>query len=264
MFGRPVVIQGGRCSPSFSKEQQADMFRRRQEQIKFNEEAIRQQQEWINKAFGLASEVASELSSSPSQSNEVIRQQQEWVNRAYEMAMDVASGRSSSPHSEINEDDEKFQVAIDVPGVERSAIDVSVDEKDGERILTIKGERVTGKGENERTNKFSRSFALDDSIATESLTAQLSNGVLLVSAPKIRKEVEENSKKIPVMQVTDEPTSTGKADESDDTQHADKDENHDGDEGRDAVSTGKADEPDDTQHDDKDENHNGDEGRDAV
>merc|ERR1712137_1082307 len=46
--------------------------------------------------------------------------------------------------------------------------------------------------------KFKKSFTLDPSVMVEKMTANLENGVLLVSAPKSVKKTEEEIKRIPV------------------------------------------------------------------
>jgi HSP20 family protein len=230
MFGRPVIISGTKGS-CYSPQQVAQLRQQQQEFVNrafenlaselndarsttnraprrqvntMSEETIRQQKEWLNRAFGLATEVASGLAASPDEvkeSKEAIGQQKEWVSRAFDMASDVASGLTS-PRYEINDDDEAFQVALDVPGVKSSDIDISVVEEDGQQVLTVRGQREIGKDDASRTAKFSKSFSLHPTVDTDKITAQLNNGVLLVSAPKNVAKLEEMIKKIPVMQVT--------------------------------------------------------------
>jgi len=245
MFGRPVIItpggvNRGPCSPNFRQQQpwvdrafqdlENEVRRGRpSREVKINEEVLRQQQEWINRAFGLANEVASGMAGSPREekdSKEAVRQQQEWVNRAFGLAKDVASGMSS-PRYEISDDDETFQVALDVPGVKASDIDISVEE-DG-KVLTIRGQRVIGMGDKSRTAKFSKSFSIDPAVIdAEKFTAQLSNGVLLVSVPKDSSKVKEDVKKIPVEEVNEEVTSVeDTVEESNDSTDATKEVDQD-------------------------------------
>jgi HSP20 family protein len=179
------------------------------------QEDLRKQQEWVNRAFGLATEVASEMASSSSRGrdakeeakNEAVRQQQqqqEWLNQAFGFATDVASGLSS-PRYEVNEGKDAFQVALDVPGVKASDIDISFNEDDS--VLKVSGKRdIIGEGggfggggaaggESTRTIKFSKSFSLDSSVVDkDKISAQINNGVLLVTVPK--SPLEPSKKKV--------------------------------------------------------------------
>jgi HSP20 family protein len=132
---------------------------------------------------------------------EAVRQQQEWLNQAFGRATDVASGRSS-PRYEINDGKDAFQVALDVPGVKASDIDISFNED--ETVLTVSGKRDMMDGESgviTRTVNFSKSFSLDSSVVDkDKISAQINNGVLLVTAPKVPIEPKK-VRKIPVMEV---------------------------------------------------------------
>jgi HSP20 family protein len=164
------------------------------------------QQEWVNRAFGLATEVASEVASSSSgrdvkeYKNEAVRQQQEWVNRAFGIATDAASGLSS-PRYEMNDETDAYQVTLDVPGVKASDIDISFNEEDS--VLTVSGKRDISEGGVIRTVKFSKSFTLDSSVVDkDKISAQINNGVLFVTAAKVPIEPKEDKvRKIPVMEV---------------------------------------------------------------
>jgi HSP20 family protein len=169
------------------------------EEIERNKEVIRQQQEWINRAVGLATDWASELAQSE-KDREEIRKQKAWLNRAFGLASDVATG-SSSPRYEIDDSETAFQIALDVPGVKPEDIDIQL-EDDG-KVLTIKGQRQVGPPSASRQVKFSKSFSLDPTVDGEKITASLNNGVLLVSAPKEVVNPDEKIKKIPVMQFSD-------------------------------------------------------------
>lgn len=220
-FARPLYVRGVRCEPSTRGKSQCQpdpvdqAFQNLENQVTGNargrrrrwkneEEMLRQQQEWVNRAFGLASEVASKVNANKGEvRDEVLRQQQEWTNRAFAIANDVATGRTT-PRYEVNDDNEAFSVALDVPGVKASDIDISVDEE--EHVLMISGERKVGRGEDARVNKFSKSFSLDSSTQTEQLTARLGNGVLMITVPKEFKKKESTVRKVAIVEVTDDAT----------------------------------------------------------
>lgn len=208
-FGRPVIITnagpcgpGGRCAPSNADKAFADLKneigsspgRRRRRNQMSKEEALRQQ-EWLNRAFGLATEAAAAVAGVDiKEGNEALRQQQEWLGRAF--GVDVGMG--GSPRYQVNDTDEAFQVAMDVPGVKQSDIDINLEDN----VLTIQGERDVGIGEVIRKENFSKSFTLDSTVEEDKITAKLNNGVLLVTAPK--NIPVPDIKKIPVMQVAEE------------------------------------------------------------
>jgi len=99
---------------------------------------------------------------------------------------------------ELVDDDEKFELSIDVPGVKEEDIDVKLE--DG--LLTVQGQRMASSSDSSSqfiTSKFSKSFSLDKTVDVEQITAELKNGVLTVSAPKDMKRLEENVRRIPVM-----------------------------------------------------------------
>ena len=105
--------------------------------------------------------------------------------------------KQSSPRYEILNDDAKFEVAVDLPGVKMDDISVKLDNS----ILSISGVREAS-GESYRfTSKFSQSFSLDPSVDIESFTANLKDGVLVVSAAKDLKRLEQNIRNIPITEV---------------------------------------------------------------
>jgi HSP20 family protein len=95
--------------------------------------------------------------------------------------------RRSSPGYEIHEDDKKFQLSIDVPGVK--AEDMKVDLLQDGRLLHLSGGRKVEKGGSVTETKFDKSFTIDETVDTSKITANLADGVLVVSAPK--KEIPE-------------------------------------------------------------------------
>merc|ERR1712107_282533 len=97
------------------------------------------------------------------------------------------------------DDDEKFEIAIDVPGVEKEDIDIKLEEELHERVLTIQGQRKTSSGSSNIASTFSKAVSLDYTVDTDKLTARLKNGVLVISAPKQKKLLEKNVRQIPIL-----------------------------------------------------------------
>lgn len=106
--------------------------------------------------------------------------------------------RQSSPRYELTNTAEKFQIAVDVPGVKAS--DISVNLENHGQILTLSGhrEKLSPEGRYKFQSKFQQSFQLDEAVDTEKITANLSNGVLIVEAPKDVSKLEDKVTKIPI------------------------------------------------------------------
>jgi HSP20 family protein len=92
------------------------------------------------------------------------------------------------PRVDIHEEDERFVVVADLPGVEGKNIEVTADKG----VLTIKGDRHSEKKSSkdgfERVERasgsFLRRFTLPESADAEAIKATHVNGVLEVSIPK--------------------------------------------------------------------------------
>ncbi len=93
-----------------------------------------------------------------------------------------------APRVDIREEDKRFAILVDVPGVDPATIEVSMDKS----ILTIKGERKLENGESggkltrqERVHGvFHRRFALPESADADGISAHGKYGVLEISIPK--------------------------------------------------------------------------------
>ncbi len=96
-----------------------------------------------------------------------------------------------TPAVDIKEEDERFVLKADIPGVDPKEIDVTMDAG----VLTIKGERKHASQEEANGYKrversygtFYRRFSLPDSADAERVTAQGKDGVLEVTIPKHEK-----------------------------------------------------------------------------
>jgi HSP20 family protein len=93
-----------------------------------------------------------------------------------------------APRVDVREEEGKFTVQADLPGVDSK--DIHVTAEDG--VLTIKGERKFEKkdsaGGYERLERFEgtfqRRFVLPDNVNADEIKARHNNGVLEVSIPK--------------------------------------------------------------------------------
>jgi len=93
-----------------------------------------------------------------------------------------------TPRVDVKEEDKRFVILADIPGVDPKDIDVSMDKG----ILTIRGERKSeSKEQNGKLTRVERSygafyrrFALPDSADAEGISANGRHGVPEISIPK--------------------------------------------------------------------------------
>ncbi len=108
--------------------------------------------------------------------------------------------RSVSPPVDIIESEHDFSIICELPGLEQKDIDLSITSN----IITIKGEK---KGKNELKEKgklykkeswsgsFQRTLSMPESIDSEKIKAELSNGILTIN---VLKKEEMKAKQIAV------------------------------------------------------------------
>ncbi|CAB9529080.1 response to heat [Seminavis robusta] len=248
VFGRPYVVSPrGRFQNNFrrrrrfcdnnncvdrafedlNKEMNEDSARRRTEQFNkywnkngMDEESLRQQEEWINRAFGLATDVAKGMATSPreaEEAKEAIRQSKDILDNIMKFTKDASSGRPYTPvQSEVvQDDDQAFQVSIDVPGVKADDVDVAV-EGVKEKLLVVRGQRDLGGSKDEDgkvpTKDFRKVFALDSTSVIDKISVILENGVLTVTVPKDATLKVESTVKIPVAKIADDDAKAAPSD----------------------------------------------------
>ncbi|MCU0767436.1 MAG: Hsp20/alpha crystallin family protein [Gammaproteobacteria bacterium] len=123
------------------------------------------------------------------------RKEMDQVLGGHPMARDDATrvvGSDWMPAVDIKEEQDRFVLHADIPGVRPEDIEVSMDNG----VLTIRGERRHESQESTEGYKrlerqhgvFIRRFALPDSVDPERIAATGNNGVLEVSLPKAEKQ----------------------------------------------------------------------------
>jgi len=122
-----------------------------------------------------------------------VRQLQDDINRLFSgWASSDSSGVTADwvPNVDINEFEDRFQLYIDVPGVDPKDVDITLESG----VLTITGERFApapAEGENEARRRlergygrFYRRFILPDTVDAEKVKATDREGVLEIAIPK--------------------------------------------------------------------------------
>lgn len=106
-----------------------------------------------------------------------------------------------APRSEAKATNAKYEITIELPGVDAKDIDVALD--DG--VLTVKGEKRSERKEegegyffSEREyGRFQRTFRLPADAVGDEVSADFTNGVLKITVPK-RGEEKQGTKKVAV------------------------------------------------------------------
>ena len=103
---------------------------------------------------------------------------------------EVADGATVSwiPRVDIHEEDDRFVVTADLPGVEGKDIEITAEKG----VLTLKGERRSEKKSSKdgfesierASGTFLRRFTLPESVNAEAIKAAHVNGVLEITIPK--------------------------------------------------------------------------------
>lgn len=116
--------------------------------------------------------------------------------KSFDAPFHFENSKGFSPSLDIQEDEKAVRVALEIPGIDKGDLDISL--KDN--ILTIKGEK---KQENKETKEgertwversygsFQRSIRLGENVNADDVNANLENGVLTITVPK----AEEQAKK---------------------------------------------------------------------
>jgi HSP20 family protein len=99
------------------------------------------------------------------------------------------AGRFFSPYADIHETDRAVVVALEVPGVDRNAIDIQLEKS----VLTVKGTIDAAKYESLRpiyseynVGNFVRTFTVSPKIDSSGIAATVADGVLTIELPKAR------------------------------------------------------------------------------
>ena len=129
---------------------------------------------------------------------------QDRMNRLFE---DATQRRSQSdtgdeferadwtPASDIYETQSGYLIAIDLPGIDRQALEIDIDDN----RLVVKGTRVVSESKQHRSErprgKFLRTYSVPGSVDQAKIAAEYKDGVLQVRLPKRN---EQKSKKIDI------------------------------------------------------------------
>jgi HSP20 family protein len=116
-------------------------------------------------------------------------------NRADADAGDEFERADWTPAADIYETESGYLIAMDLPGIDRQALEIDVDEN----RLVVKGTRALDEAKQHRAErprgKFLRTFSVPASVEQGKIAAEYKDGVLQIRLPK---RSEQTSKKIDI------------------------------------------------------------------
>ncbi len=131
--------------------------------------------------------------------NDMFWNMQREINRLFD---DVALPRQRRnmerewvPSVDVEENDNEYLISMDVPGVDKKDVKVTVENN----VLTIKGERRMERSEDEGSchcseryyGTFNRSFSLPNAVQADKIRAAHKDGVLTITLPKVEEAKEK-------------------------------------------------------------------------
>jgi HSP20 family protein len=100
-----------------------------------------------------------------------------------------------TPASDIYETDSGYLIALDLPGIDRDALEIDIDDN----RLVVKGTRAIAESRQQRTErprgKFLRTYSVPGSVEQGKIAAEYKDGVLQISLPK---RTEQKPKRIDI------------------------------------------------------------------
>jgi HSP20 family protein len=106
--------------------------------------------------------------------------------------------RQYCPAVDINETKDTFEIVVEVPGVVKEDLKVSI----RQNILSVSGKRLVASPEGKRHivaeiphGEFSRKFKLPSSVNVDTVTTEHVNGILRITLPK---QEQSKAKDIPI------------------------------------------------------------------
>ena len=93
------------------------------------------------------------------------------------------------PTADVYDKDGEYLIAVDLPGIDRSALEITIDDNQ----LTVKGTRAIAETSTSRTERptgrFWRTFSVPGSVDQKNIHATYKDGVLEVRLPKRKEEI---------------------------------------------------------------------------
>ncbi len=102
-----------------------------------------------------------------------------------------------SPAADVYDREETYLIAVDLPGIDRSALEINIDDN----RLSIRGTRVVAGSSSSRAERpvgrFLRTFNVPGSVDQQQIQAEYKDGVLEIQLPKRKQKAKRIEIKIP-------------------------------------------------------------------
>lgn len=109
----------------------------------------------------------------------------------------LASLQKSVPRYDIVDSKDKMELTFDLPGVRQE--DIVIQLEDGGKLLKVSGSRKYNRNGRIVKSEFEEVFTINDRLLdVNSISAKLNDGVLIVSAPKLKENLPTTEKRIPI------------------------------------------------------------------
>ena len=117
----------------------------------------------------------------------------DWLPMLRSFTTEAPEDLARTPLTDIRETDKEYLLTLEMPGVDKKDISVSVE---NEQLIISGGVERTEKTEEQglirkeiRSSHFRRTFHMNSAIDQDKIKARLENGVLTVSLPKAEKAI---------------------------------------------------------------------------
>lgn len=129
------------------------------------------------------------LNQVPRSLSQVLNLMDQFMDNPYLAASRGVGAAGSRRGWDVKEIDDALLLRMDMPGLDKADVKISVEQN----ILTVKGEGKDSEDEEDGGRRFSTRLELPPSIyKTDSIRAEMKNGVLKVVVPKVKEEEKKN------------------------------------------------------------------------
>jgi len=116
--------------------------------------------------------------------------------------------KGSYPKCDVIDYEDKVQIELEIPGVDKSDISIEMKPVNGNKHLLVSGKKSQSIEDSKskqfirrelKRSSFQRSFVIHESLESDNINAEFKNGILIIDIPKrVPEKVEETVTKIQI------------------------------------------------------------------